>query len=130
MISEKRIAEKENSVRADDAPMYQIVMQDEYDNLYLLGFYESLDDSIEDINGFIGAYDDDGAIPLKKGDLAEYASTFGTCFDREIEWENEEDCPGTIMVRGFILSAKSVGEEADKILATHARAAKAKEEQK
>ena len=130
MISKKRIAEKENSVRVDDAPMYQIVMQDEYDNLYLLGFYESLDDSIEDINGFIGAYDDDGAIPLEKGDLAEYASTFGTCFDREIEWENEEDCPGTIMVRGFILSAKSVGEEANRILAARAKSAKAEEEQK
>ena len=126
----RKTAEKKNAAQAEDAPLYEVMMQDEYDNLYLLGFYESLDDSIEDINGFIGAYDDDGAIPLKKGDLAEYASTFGTCFDREIEWEHEEDCPGTIMVRGFILSAKSVGEEADKILATHARAAKAKEEQK
>ena len=105
-------------------------MQDEYDNLYLLGFYDSLDDALEDINGFIGAYEDDGAIPLEKGDLAEYASTFGTCFDREIEWENEEDCPGTIMVRGFILSAKSVGEEANRILAARAKAAKAEEEQK
>ena len=123
----KETAEKESAANTEDAPLYEVMMQDEYDNLYLLGFYESLDDSIEDINGFIGAYDDDGAIPLKKGDLAEYASTFGTCFDREIEWEHEEDCPGTIMVRGFILSAKSVGEEADKVLATHARAAKAEE---
>lgn len=123
-------AEKENTALTVDAPLYQIVMQDEYDNLYLLGFYESLDDSIEDINGFIGAYDDDGAIPIKKGDLAEYASTFGSCFDREIEWENEEDCPGTIMIRGFILSAKSVGEEANRILAARAKAAKAEEEQK
>ncbi len=122
-------AENENAANAEDAPLYEVMMQDEYDNLYLLGFYESLDDAIEDINGFIGAYDDDGAIPLEKGDLAEYASTFGTCFDREIEWENEEDCPGTIMVRGFILSAKSVGEEADRILAARAKAAKAEEEQ-
>ena len=121
----KRIAEKENSVRVDDVPMYQIVMQDEYDNLYLLGFYESLDDAIEDINGFISVYEEDGAIPIKKGDLAEYASTFGTCFDREIEWKNEDDCPGTIMVRGFVLSAKSVGEEANRILARDARAAEA-----
>lgn len=128
MISEKRIAEKENSVRVDDAPMYEVMMQDEYDNLYLLGFYQSLDDAIEDINGFIGAYDGDGAVPLEKGDLAEYASTFGTCFDREIEWENEEDCPGTIMIRGFILSAKSVGEKANGIIAARANAAKAKEE--
>lgn len=123
-------AEKESAANTEDAPLYEVMMQDEYDNLYLLGFYESLDDAIEDINDFIGAYDDDGAIPLEKGDLAEYASTFGTCFDREIEWENEEDCPGTIMVRGFILSAKSVGEEANRILAARAKAAKAEEEQK
>lgn len=122
-------AEKENTANTEDAPLYEVMMQDEYDNLYLLGFYESLDDALDDINGFIGAYDDDGAIPLEKGDLAEYASTFGTCFDREIEWENEEDCPGTIMVRGFILSAKSVGEEADRILAARAKAANAEEEQ-
>ena len=118
-------AEKENAANTEDAPLYQIVMQDEYDNLYLLGFYESLDDAIEDINGFISVYEEDGAIPIKKGDLAEYASTFGSCFDREIEWENEEDCPGTIMVRGFVLSAKSVGEEADRILARDARVAEA-----
>ena len=126
----KKTAKKGNVAKTVDAPLYEIMMQDEYDNLYLLGFYESLDDALEDINDFIGAYDDDGAIPLEKGDLAEYASTFGTCFDREIEWENEEDCPGTIMVRGFILSAKSVGEEANRILAARAKAAKAEEEQK
>ena len=103
-------------------------MQDEYDNLYLLGFYESLDDAIEDINDFISAYYEDGAIPLKKGDLAEYASTFGSCFDREIEWKNEDDCPGSIMIRGFILSAKIVGEEANRVLAAHAKAAEAEEE--
>lgn len=124
----KENAEKKNAAQADDAPLYEVMMQNEYDNLYLLGFYESLDDSIEDINGFIGAYDDDGAVPLKKGDLAEYASTFGTCFNREVEWENEEDCPGTIMIRGFILSAKSVGEEANRILASRAKAAKEGEE--
>lgn len=124
----KEIAEKENAAQTVDAPLYEIVMQDEYDNLYLLGFYESLDDAIEDINGFISVYDEDGAIPLKKGDLAEYASTFGTCFDREVEWKNEDDCPGSIMIRGFILSAKIVGEEANRILASHAKAAEEEEE--
>lgn len=124
----KEIAEKENVAKTVDAPLYEIVMQDEYNDLYLLGFYESLDDAIEDINGFISVYDEDGAIPIKKGDLAEYASTFGSCFDREIEWKNEDDCPGSIMIRGFILSAKIVGEEANRILASHAKAAKAEEE--
>ena len=123
----KEIAEKENAAHTEDAPLYEIVMQDEYDNLYLLGFYESLDDSIEDINDFISAYYEDGAIPIKKGDLAEYASTFGACFDREVEWKNEDDCPGSVMIRGFILSAKIVGEEANRVLATHAKAAEVEE---
>lgn len=124
----KEIAEKENAAQTDDAPLYEVMMQDEYNDLYLLGFYESLDDAIEDINDFISAYYEDGAIPLKKGDLAEYASTFGACFDREIEWKNEDDCPGSIMIRGFILSAKIVGEEANRVLASHAKAAEAEEE--
>ena len=124
----KKTEKKKNAAQTDDAPLYEVMMQDEYDNLYLLGFYESLDDAIEDINDFISAYYEDGAIPLKKGDLAEYASTFGSCFDREIEWKNEDDCPGSIMIRGFILSAKIVGEEANKILAAHAKAAEAEEE--
>lgn len=124
----RKTAEKEKATQTDDIPLYEIIVQDEYDNLYLLGFYESLDESIEDINGFLGAYDDEGVVPLKKGDLAEYASTFGSCFDREVEWENEDDCPGTIMIRGFILSAKSVGEEADRILSARAKAAETKED--
>ena len=124
----KKTAKKGNVAKTVDAPLYQIVMQDEYNDLYLLGFYESLDDAIEDINDFISAYYEDGAIPLKKGDLAEYASTFGSCFDREIEWKNEDDCPGSIMIRGFILSAKIVGEEANRVLASHAKAAEAEEE--
>lgn len=124
----KKTVKKENVAKTVDAPLYEIMMQDEYNNLYLLGFYESLDDAIEDINDFISAYYEDGAIPIKNGDLAEYASTFGACFDREIEWKNEDDCPGSIMIRGFILSAKIVGEEANRILAAHAKAAEAEEE--
>ena len=124
----KKTVKKENVAKTVDAPLYEIVIQDEYNDFYLLGFYGSLDDAIEDINGFISVYDEDGVISLKKGDLAEYASTFGACFDREIEWKNEDDCPGSVMIRGFILSAKIVGEEANRILAAHAKAAEAEEE--
>ena len=101
---------------AADAPLYEVMMQDEYCNLYLLGFYRALDDAVDDVNGFLAAYEDDGAVPLQKGDLAEYASTFGSCFDREVEWRDEGDCPGTVMVRGFVLSAKSVAEGAGEAL--------------
>ena len=124
----KKTVKKESVAKTVDAPLYEIMMQDEYNDLYLLGFYESLDDAIEDINDFISAYYEDGAIPIKKGDLTEYASTFGACFDREVEWKNEDDCPGSIMIRGFILSAKIVGEEANRVLAAHAKAAEAEEE--
>lgn len=121
----KKTAEKENGAQTEDAPLYEVIMQDEYDNLYLLGFYGSLDDSIDDINGFLSAYEDDGVVLFKKGDLTEYASTFSTCFDRHVEWENEDGCPGDVMVRGFVLSAKNAEEEAEKALARDARAAKA-----
>ena len=122
---EIRQTAKKKTAQAEDAPLYEVIMQDEYDNLYLLGFYGSLDDSIDDINGFLSAYEDDGVIPFKKGDLVEYASTFSTCFDRPVEWESEDGCPGDIMVRGFVLSAKNAEEEAEKALARDARAAKA-----
>ena len=120
----KKTAEKKKVAQVEDAPLYEVIMQDECGNLCLLGFYGSLDDSIGDINEFLSMYKDDGVVPLKKGDLTEYLSTFGSCFDRPVEWEREYDCPGDVRVRGFALSAKDAKEEAEKALA-HARAAKA-----
>lgn len=108
------IEEKANG--AADAPLYEVIMQDEHDNLCPLGFHRAPDDAVGDANGFLAAYEDDGAVPLEKGDLAEYASTFGSRFDREVERENEEDCPGTIMVGGFVLSAEAVAEDAGRAL--------------
>ena len=112
----RKNTEKKNATDSDDAPMYGIMMQDEYDNLYPLGFYPSLDDAIVDINSFLKTYTDDGAVPLEKGDLIEYASTLGPCFDREVEWEHEDDCPGVVRIRGFVLSARSVMEKATDII--------------
>lgn len=103
--------------RAEPATAYQVMMQDEYDNLYLLGLYASLDDAIPDVNGFIEGYD--GAKPFGPGDLAEYAGTFGPCFDREVEWDDEDECPGCVMVRGFALDAAELAGEAKKIAARH-----------
>lgn len=108
---------KADEATAGPATAYQVMMQDEYDNLYLLGLYASLDDAIPDVNGFIEAYD--GAKPLAPGDLMEYAGTFGPCFDREVEWEDEDECPGRIMVRGFAFDAADLAGEADKIAARH-----------
>ena len=79
---------------------YEVIMQDEWNNLYRLGEYEELKDSIEDINGFLSVYD----VTIKEEDLKEYASTFGGAFDLDIGmmYEDRDDLVG-IMVRGFIL---------------------------
>lgn len=79
---------------------YEVIMQDEWNNLYRLGEYEELKDSIEDINGFLSVYD----VTIQEEDLKEYASTFGGAFDLDIGmmYEDRDDLVG-IMVRGFIL---------------------------
>ena len=79
---------------------YEVIMQDEWNNLYRLGEYKELKDSIEDINGFLSVYN----VTIKEEDLKEYASTFGGAFDLDIGmmYEDRDDLVG-IMVRGFIL---------------------------
>ena len=74
---------------------YIVFTQDEWNNNYLMGFYDDLDDAIPDINDWLEIYN----LKLEKGDLAEYLSTFGTVFDKELETEDET----VLMVRGFIL---------------------------
>ena len=79
---------------------YLVIMQDEWNNLYYMGEYKELKDSIDDINEFLKVYD----VSIKSEDLKEYASTFGGAFDLDIGmmYEDRDDLVG-IMVRGFIL---------------------------
>lgn len=79
---------------------YLVIMQDEWNNLYYMGEYKQLKDSIPDINEFLNIYE----VSITDEDLKEYASTFGTCFDLDIGmmYEDREDLLG-LMVRGFIL---------------------------
>ena len=79
---------------------YLVIMQDEWNNLYYMGEYKELKDSIDDINDFLKVYD----VSIKSEDLKEYASTFGGAFDLDIGmmYEDRDDLVG-IMVRGFIL---------------------------
>ena len=87
---------------------YLVIMQDEWNNLYYMGEYKELKDSIEDINGFLEVYD----VKIKDGDLKEYASTVGGAFDLDIGmmYEDRDDLVG-IMVRGFILYDDENGNE-------------------
>lgn len=79
--------------------LYQVIFQDEWNNLTLLGFYRDLDKATEDINDVLSAY----GKSVKCGDVQEYMSTFGTVFDTEIE--DDQNC---LMIRGFILDDEDV----------------------
>lgn len=72
---------------------YIVIIQDEWNNLYYIGEFTNLSDAIPDINEWLETYN------VSIDELTEYASTFGMCFDKEIETPDEE----TVMVRGFIL---------------------------
>ena len=82
--------------------IYQIIFQDEYNNLYLIGFYKNLKDSIRDINEELDSY---GAV-IDEEDLTLYSSSFSECFDLSIKnmdrYENNDEIPD-IYVRGFVL---------------------------
>lgn len=75
-------------------------MQDEWNNLYYLGMFKELKDSIDDINDFLSVYN----TQIQEDNLKEYASTFGMAFDLDVGmlYEDRDDLLG-IMVRGFIL---------------------------
>ena len=83
---------------------YEVVFVDEYNNWYLVGFYDTLEEAEKDVNDYLLQYkDEETNKPLMFGDdtalgrLVEYPSTCGNCFDKII------DVPeGCIEVRGFI----------------------------
>lgn len=72
---------------------YLVFTQDEWNNLYYMGTYDDLKDAIPDVNNWLSVYD------IQINELEEYPSTFGMCFDKEIETKDEQ----FLMVRGFIL---------------------------
>lgn len=77
---------------------YEVFIQDEWNNNYLMGFYDKLADALPDVNEFLETYN------TKLDELTEYASTFGTCFDTEVETPDEN----FILVRGFILDTDDI----------------------
>lgn len=87
---------------------YQVIFVDEYNNWYLVGFFNNLEDSEEELNSYLEGYElediEDGNSKIPQfgkdqnlGILQEYSSTFNTCFDRIIH----TTC-GCVEVRGFV----------------------------
>lgn len=87
--------------------IYEVWMQDEYSNNYLIGFYHELANAVPAINDFLIPYE------AKIDTLPEYPSTFGECFDTEVvrTVENEDDDEWTgVMIRGFIFDSEALGD--------------------
>ena len=79
---------------------FEIFIQDEWNNLYHIGFYSDLEMALPDINQFLKIYE----VEIKPGMLQVSAGTMGPVFDTNLEDlfpEKEEDLAG-ISIRGFI----------------------------
>lgn len=88
--------------------VYEVFITDIWNNNYLVGFYNNLEDSIEEINKHIV----NEKYHITKEDLKVYVSTYGKCFDvcvgdiycgkipedEDIQWDEEMD----MMIRGFV----------------------------
>ena len=88
--------------------IYEVWIQDEYNNNYLIGFYNELKNAVPAINDFLVPYE------AKIETLEEYPSTFGECFDtevfRETENDDEDESWTGIMIRGFIFDEDALGD--------------------
>lgn len=71
---------------------YQVMILDEWENLYNIGFYDNLQESINDINNFLEVYN----ISIDK--LEEYVDANGISFNKTIKTEDDS----YIFIKGFI----------------------------
>ena len=86
---------------------YEVVFVDEYNNWYLIGFFDKLQDAEPELNNMLSdytGYDEDGnPCTFQFGDdtvlghLVEYPGTFSYVFDRILDAD-----VGCIQIRGFI----------------------------
>lgn len=81
--------------------VYQIIIQDEWSNLYHIGFYKELKKGVVKINEFLNDYN----ISISEDDLVVYPSTFNCCFDfdiKNLDRYAEDDNVPCMSIRGFM----------------------------
>lgn len=88
--------------------IYQVIYQDEYDNLILLGFYNKLEDAIPDINSELEEFD----VSITEEDLKSHPGTLGEVFDLDIAmlFDDRDDVP-FVKIRGFIFDKEYLMKE-------------------
>ena len=75
--------------------LFQVIMQDEYNNLFHIGFYKQLEDATNEVNEWLSFYDTKLDEPL-----CVYPSSFNMAFDKEIETPEGD----FVFIRGFIFN--------------------------
>ena len=93
--------------------LYQVIMQDEWNNLTELGYYKQLKDAVPDINGFLSVY----GVKISEEDLVEYPSTFSMVFDLNLGdvFPDNEDVYA-VSVRGFIYDGDALFNEITELM--------------
>lgn len=98
--------------------IYQVILQDEWNNLYHQGFYPSLAASLPSLNSFLESY----GVKLEKKDLKTYAGSFSEVFDANIgdicasKYHMDEDSTeyeelSQLQIRGFIFEKNALLKE-------------------
>ena len=83
--------------------IYQVICQDEYNNLYNIGFYKNLSEALPDVNDWLSVYN------VKVDNLSERPGTFEPCFDQEVEVDGESGM--CVYIRGFIFNKEDIHEQ-------------------
>lgn len=106
--------------------IYQVFVIDIWNDIYSIGFFKDLDDSVDGINVYI----ENEKYKISKGQIKEYASTFSSVFDTSVGdlyvssheltpeeedevWNDEDDV--TLQIRGFIFDSDELGERIDSL---------------
>lgn len=87
---------------------YLVLAQDEYNNLYYIGRFDKLLDSVDLINSWLSLYN----VSIKSEDLKEYPSTFNQIFDLSLsELYPDKDELSGVMIRGFIIEDSTITDD-------------------
>lgn len=127
-MQNKNIELHEATKDCDEHKVYQVILVDIWNNYYELGFYNKLDDSnlINEINGYITKDE----YKIRPGEIKEYASTLGYCFDTtlydiissrygddeaDVDDVDDYDDELSMQIRGFIFDKKELLMEINKL---------------
>ena len=79
---------------------YQFILQDEYNNLFEIGYFKDLESAVPEINASLDVYHT--SVTLEQLQAAERNSPFGGGLDVELYEDNDSEVGSLIMIRCFV----------------------------